>query len=125
MAEQSGSLNEQPNRTDNVIAEKLAEKWRGRRVHLAGVFDGKQAALFVDGQLIGKAPPKFFPKQHRGKLFLGARFSGRMDGSGFQSLLAARLVADEFLKPDQRRRVDCSVSSFYRFRSQRQTQPAF
>ena len=79
LVEQSGSLNEQPNRTPNVIAQKLAEKWRGRRVHLAGVFDGKQAALFVDGQLIGKAPPKFLPKQHRGKLFLGARFSGLMD----------------------------------------------
>ena len=79
LVEQSGSLQDEPNRTQNVIAKKLAEKWRGKRVHLAGVFDGKQAALFVDGQLIGKAPPKFLPKQHLGKLFLGARFCGRMD----------------------------------------------
>ena len=79
LVEYSGSVNRFPNRSENVIAQTSAKKWRGRRVHLAGIFDGKQATLFVDGKLIGKAPPKFLPKEHTGKLLLGARFSGRMD----------------------------------------------
>ncbi len=66
-------------RTDNVLAMSSAESLRGKRFHVAAVYDDKLAQLFINGKLVGGAPSKFLPKQNLGKLTLGARFQGTMD----------------------------------------------
>ncbi|MCX7423388.1 MAG: protein kinase [Planctomycetia bacterium] len=58
-----------PSVLDNVIAMKSVKSLRGKRFHVAAVYGDKLARLFIDGKLIGGAPPKFLPKQNSGGAF--------------------------------------------------------
>ncbi|HQX53149.1 MAG TPA: SUMF1/EgtB/PvdO family nonheme iron enzyme, partial [Planctomycetaceae bacterium] len=77
LVEQSGPV--QQDRNENIIVTTSMASWRGKCVHVAAVYDGKQAWMFIDGKLISRASPQFLPKRNLGILILGARFNGRMD----------------------------------------------
>ena len=96
-------------KTENVIA--TVEVPRGNRVHVAGVFDGKLARLFVDGKLSGSAPSKMLPKQSRGKLFFGARFDGTMD----EWRISKVSRYDKDFTPPKRYQSDADTLALYHF----------
>ena len=96
-------------KSENVIASQQLP--RGKRVHVAGVYDGKLARLFVDGKLIGSAPPKLLPKQNLGTLIFGSRFNGTMDEWRISKV--GRYEKD--FKPPQRYQPDADTLALYHF----------
>ncbi len=96
-------------KSENVIA--FEEIPRGKRVHVAGVYDGKLARLLIDGKLIGSAPPKFLPKANLGKLLFGARFDGTMDEWRISKV--ARY--EKNFTPPQRYEPDADTLALYHF----------
>ena len=95
--------------TEHVIAEQNLP--RGKRVHVAGVFDGKTARLLIDGKLVGTADSTLLPKQSPKDLILGARYSGTMDEWRISKV--ARYEAD--FTPPKRYESDADTLALYHF----------
>ena len=69
----------------------------GRFVHLAGIYDGRQALLYVDGRLVGMSPAPGGLIQGQENLTLGGRPAGAPDTEFYTGMLDDIVIYDRGL----------------------------